>query len=181
MRTQGTHAVPVRAGPESSRSEAKPTKSRLAFRRPGFGRCLELALDPDGVAQPPTKPRASSTSFSSFSCPSIERYKPALWIHGHMHNPVDERVATTESSRTRPTTGTRTNEDSIQGSARKSTTHGDRRRTAEPACQEPGIAFRPTDTEGSRLTRLQARRTIPKHTRLVDQVPRTDAERRRPQ
>ena len=22
----------------------------------------------------------------------IERYQPALWVHGHMHDPVDERL-----------------------------------------------------------------------------------------
>ena len=25
----------------------------------------------------------------------IERYQPALWVHGHMHDPVDERLGKT--------------------------------------------------------------------------------------
>ena len=25
----------------------------------------------------------------------VERYQPALWIHGHMHDPVDERLGRT--------------------------------------------------------------------------------------
>ena len=29
----------------------------------------------------------------------IERYQPALWIHGHMHDPVDERVGEDETRR----------------------------------------------------------------------------------
>ena len=34
-------------------------------------------------------------AFASNLDPLIERYEPALWIHGHMHDPVDERVGKT--------------------------------------------------------------------------------------
>lgn len=34
-------------------------------------------------------------AFASNLNPLIERFQPALWIHGHMHDPVDERLGKT--------------------------------------------------------------------------------------
>ena len=36
-----------------------------------------------------------NSAFASYLDDVIKRYRPCLWIHGHTHDPVDERIAAT--------------------------------------------------------------------------------------